>query len=296
MSTSSVHTTAPRSLLGKLHLFSAAIRFEHTLFALPFAYIGMFLAADGLPSLSQFIWVTVAMGGARTVAMTANRIVHSREDAANPRTAARHLPRGLLQRRDMAVIMLLAIGIFVFAASQLNNLAFALSPVVVAILFLYTFAKYFTWTSHFILGWADAIAPAAAWIGVTGTLEPEAILLAAAVAMWVGGFDIIYACMDYDFDRTYGIHSIPRRFGIAAALWWARGMHVITSSCLLALGIWMDLGIFYYLGWGIASAVLVFQNSLVKPNDLSRVPLAALKLNTYVGLALLVSVSLAVFL
>ena len=134
-----------------------------------------------------------------------------------------------------------------------------------------------------ILGWADAIAPAGAWVGVTGTLEPQAVLLAGAVAFWVGGFDIIYACMDFKFDKEYGIHSIPRRFGIAGALWIARLMHVVTSGSLLALGIWMELGVFYFVGWGIASAMLVYQNSLVKPTDLSRVPVAALKFNSYVG-------------
>ena len=282
-------------MMSKLRLVLASIRFEHSLFALPFAYMGMFLAADGLPTLSQFIWITVAMVGARTVAMTANRLVHAKEDAANPRTRDRHIPVGLLKRRDMLLMMLVSMGVFVFAASQLNTLAFALSPLVIAVLFLYTYAKYFTWGSHLILGWADAIAPAGAWVGVTGTLPPEAVLLAAAVAFWVGGFDIIYACMDYKFDKEYGIHSIPGRFGISGALWTARLMHVVTSGCLLALGVWMELGIFYFVGWGIASAVLVYQNSLVKPSDLSKVPVAALKFNSYVGLVLLLAVSLAVF-
>ena len=282
-------------MMDRVRMVLASIRFEHSLFALPFAYIGMFLAAEGLPTLSQFIWITVAMVGARTVAMAANRLVHAKEDAANPRTKDRHIPLGLLKRRDMLLMMLVSMGVFVFAASQLNTLAFALSPLVIAVLFLYTYAKYFTWGSHFILGWADAIAPAGAWVGVTGTLEPQAVLLAGAVAFWVGGFDIIYACMDLKFDKKYGIHSIPSRFGVSGALWTARLMHVVTSGCLLALGIWMELGVFYFVGWGIASVVLVYQNSLVKPSDLSKVPVAALKFNSYVGLVLLLAVSLAVF-
>lgn len=286
----------PLKVITRLHLFLAAIRFEHTLFALPFAYIGMFLAADGLPTLGQFLWITLAMAGARTVAMTANRLVHHREDAANPRTAGRHLPRGLLKRREMLAAMLVSMGVFIFAASQLNTLAFALSPVVVAVLFLYTYAKYFTWGSHFILGWADAIAPAGAWVGVTGALDPEVAVLALAVATWIGGFDIIYACLDYDFDRSFGVHSIPRRFGIASALWWARGMHLVTSASILALGIWMDLGLFYYIGWAVASVLLAYQSAIVKPQDLSRVNLAVLKMNSYVGLVLLLTTSLAVFL
>ncbi len=283
------------NLLAKLRLFSAAIRLEHTLFALPFAYVGMFLGAGGLPTLSQFIWISVAMVGARTVAMTANRLVHAKEDASNPRTAARHLPAGLLRRRDMLAAMLISMGVFVFAASQLNTLALILSPLVVAVLFLYTYAKYFTWGSHFVLGWADAIAPAGAWIGVTGTLDPQAVVLSLAVASWVAGFDIIYACMDYDFDKGYGIRSVPQRFGIAAALRWAKVMHLITSASLLAVGIWMDLGLFYYVGWAIASAAMIYQNSLVKPGDLSKAQKAALQLNPYVAVLLLVTTSLAVF-
>ena len=288
--------TIPRLVLTKLHLFSAAIRFEHTLFALPFAYIGMFLAADGLPTVSQFLWITVAMVSARTVAMSANRLVNQREDAANPRTAGRHLPQGLLKPGEMGLMMLVSTGVFFFAASQLNTLAFALSPVVVAVLFLYSYAKYFTWTSHVILGLTDAIAPAGAWIGVTGALNPEALLLAFAVAMWIGGFDIVYACLDYDFDSGYGIRSIPRRFGIAGALIWTRGMHLLASASLLTLGIWMGLGYPYYIGWVIASTLLVYQNTLVKPHDLSRVNLASFKINSYIGLILLLSTSLAVLL
>ena len=226
------------------------MRFEHTLFALPFAYIGMFLAADGLPTFSQFIWITVAMVGARTLAMSSNRLIHWKEDAANPRTASRHLPRGLLKPWEMGTLMLVSVGVFLFAASQLNTLALILAPVAAVYVVAYSYAKYYTWTTHFVLGWADAIAPAGAWIGVTGSFSPEAALLAFAVAMWIGGFDIIYACQDYDFDRTHGVHSIPRRFGVVAAFWWYRGMHLLTCSALLALGIWMDLGYFYYIGWG----------------------------------------------
>ena len=286
----------PTIILAKAQRFSAAIRFEHTLFALPFAYIGMLLAAGGLPTLGQFIWITVAMVGARTLAMTANRLVHQEEDGKNPRTVTRHLPQGLLKRRDMILAMLLSVGIFVLAASQLNGLALVLSPLVVGVLVLYTYAKYFTWTSHFILGWADAIAPAGAWVGVTGTLEPESVLLALAVAMWIGGFDVIYACLDYDFDRSFGIYSIPRRFGIARSLMLVRGMHLVTSGALLILGIWMGLGVPYYIGWAAVSALLVYQNKLVKPDDLSKVHLAALKINSYVGLILLLATFIAVLL
>ena len=280
----------------KAHLFYEAVRFEHTLFALPFAYIGMFLAADGLPTLSQFIWITVAMVGARTIAMSSNRLIHWKEDAANPRTANRHLPRGLLKPWEMGTLLLASLGVFFFAASQLNTLSLILAPVAAVYVVAYSYAKYYTWSTHFILGWADAIAPAGAWIGVAGTLGPEAVLLGFAVATWIGGFDIIYACQDIDFDAKFGVHSIPRRFGVKAAFGFYRGMHLLTSAGLLALGIWMDLGYLYYIGWAIASALLAYEHTLVKPHDLSKLQLAFFTINSYVAATLLLFTSLAVVL
>ena len=281
------------AVLHRAHLFVEAVRFEHSLFALPFAYIGMFLAADGLPTLSQFIWITVAMVAARTLAMSSNRLIHWKEDAANPRTSNRHLPKGLLKPWEMGTLMLASVGVFMFAASQLNTLALILAPVAAAYVVAYSYAKYYTWTTHFVLGWADAIAPAGAWIGVTGGLGPEGVLLAFAVAVWIGGFDIVYACQDYDFDARYGVRSIPRRFGVEAAFWWYRGMHLLTSVSLLALGLWMDLGYLYFIGWGIASALLVYQHTLIKPHDLSKLHLAFFTVNSYISAALLLFTSLA---
>ena len=286
----------PSAALNKAHLFYEAVRFEHTLFALPFAYIGMFLAADGLPTLSQFVWITVAMVAARTIAMSSNRLIHWREDAANPRTANRHLPKGLLKPQEMGLLMVVSVGVFLFAASQLNTLALILAPVAAVYVVAYSYAKYHTWGTHFVLGWADAIAPAGAWIGVTGGFDPEAVILALAVAMWIGGFDIIYACQDVDFDRKYGVHSIPRRFGVQAAFWWYRGMHLLAAGALLALGIWMGLGYFYYAGWAVAVALLVYQHSLVKPHDLSKLQFAFFNMNSYVAVSLLLFTSLAVVL
>ena len=226
--------------------------------------------------------------------MSSNRLVHWKEDAANPRTANRHLPKGLIKPWEMGGLVLVSVGVFIFAASQLNTLSLILAPVAAVFVVAYSFAKYHTWTTHFILGWADAIAPAGAWIGVAGALDPEAVLLAFAVAMWIGGFDIIYACQDYAFDSKYGVHSIPRRFGVVAAFWWYRSMHVLTSAALLALGIWMDLGYLYYVGWAVASALLVYENTLVKPHDLSKLQLAFFTINSYISAALLLFTSLAV--
>ena len=294
MATAQPHRTGLWALPHKLPLLLGAVRFEHTLFALPFAYIGMFLAADGLPTLGEFIWITVAMAAGRTLAMCSNRLLHIKEDAANPRTAGRHLPTGQLKRWEMALAMLVSTGVFFFAASQLNTLAFALSPVAAVIVVLYSYVKYYSWTTHFVLGWADGIAPAGAWIGVTGSLDPEAVLLAFAVAAWVGGFDVLYACQDYEFDRRYGVHSIPRRFGIPSAVWWARGMHLLTSASLLALGLWMGLSFPYYIGWAIGSLLLAYEHTLVRPHDLSKLNMAFFNVNSYIALVLLLFTSLAV--
>jgi 4-hydroxybenzoate polyprenyltransferase len=194
----------------------------------------------------------------------------------------------------MGLLMGLSVVVFFISAWQLNGLALALAPVAAAYVVLYSYAKYYTWTSHFVLGWADAIAPAAAWIGVTGQLDPEAVLLAFAVATWIGGFDIIYSCADYDFDRQYGVHSIPRQFGIAAALWVTRGLHLLTAASLLALGLWLELDFLYYVGWGLAVALLIYENSLVKPNDLSRLDLAFFRINSYISVLLFVFTTLSV--
>ena len=280
----------------KAPLLLGAVRFEHTIFALPLAYVGMLLAADGLPTLGQFIWITVAMAGARTLAMGANRLVHLKEDAANPRTAARHLPSGVLKRWEMGLVMALSTGVFFYAASQLNGLALALAPVAAVYVVLYAYVKYYSWTTHFVLGWADGIAPAGAWIGVTGGLDPEAVLLAFAVAMWIGGFDVFYSCQDYEFDRSYGVHTIPRRFGIPAALWCARGMHLLTSASLLAVGVWMGLALPYYIGWGLGTLLLAYEHSLLKPHDLSRLNVAFFNVNGYIALILLLFTALAVLL
>ncbi|MBI2919089.1 MAG: UbiA family prenyltransferase [Chloroflexi bacterium] len=285
---------APRQFARKLPLFLGVVRFEHTIFALPFAYIGMLLAAGGLPTGHQFLWTTVAMVAARTLAMGTNRLVQRREDAANPRTAGRHLPRGLLRPAEVLALMLVSTGVFLFAAAQLNTLALALAPVAALYVVLYSYAKYYTWLTHFVLGWADGIAPAGGWIGVTGSVEWPAVLLAFAVAMWVGGFDILYACQDVDFDRRHGVHSIPVRFGIGVSLAWARAMHVCTSLALLAVGLWLGLSWPYYLGWALASALLVHEHRLVSPHDLSRLNAAFFDVNGYIAVVVLLATLAAV--
>ena len=268
----------------KAPLYLGAIRVWESLFALPFAYMGMFLAADGWPELSDFIWITVAMAGARTLAMSANRFIHRREDAQNPRTANRHLPRGLLKPWEVVLMAAVSLGVFLFAASQLNPLAFALAPVAALYVVAYSFAKYYTWACNLFLGWALAIAPIGAWIGVTGTFEWPAVLLAFAVATWAGGFDVVYTCSDYEFDGRYGIHSIPRRFGIPAAFNITRLLHFLSAAALLALGFWLELNFYYFIGWALSASLLVFENTLMKPDELSRLNSPLFKYNSGVSM------------
>ena len=296
MSAGAAPQSGLRRVVGKIPLYMSSIRIWESLFALPFAYIGMVLAAQGWPGWHAFIWINVAMFGARTLAMSGNRVINAKEDAINPRTQSRHLPQGILTPAEVIGMMAVSAGIFFVAAYQLNTLALFLSPLAAAYVVLYSYAKYFTWACNLMLGWALAIAPAGAWIGVTGRLDPEAVLLSFAVAMWAGGFDIIYGCTDYDFDRSQGIKSVPVKLGIAGALRLVRVMHLLSAASLLALGIWMGLGPLYYVGWAIAVALLVYENSLVKPDDLSRVGVAFFRVNSYISVQLLAFTILAIVL
>ena len=296
MSAGAAPQSGLRRVVGKIPLYMSSIRIWESLFALPFAYIGMVLAAQGWPGWHAFIWINVAMFGARTLAMSGNRVINAKEDAINPRTQSRHLPQGILTPAEVIGMMAVSAGIFFVAAYQLNTLALFLSPVAAAYVVLYSYAKYFTWACNLMLGWALAIAPAGAWIGVTGRLDPEAVLLSFAVAMWAGGFDIIYGCTDYDFDRSQGIRSVPVKLGIPGALRLVRVMHLLSAASLLALGIWMGLGPLYYVGWAIAVALLVYENSLVKPDDLSRVGVAFFRVNSYISVQLLAFTILAIVL
>jgi 4-hydroxybenzoate polyprenyltransferase len=284
----------PRTLVVKTPIYLASIRVWESLYAAPFAYIGMLLAADGWPGWSTFIWLTVALAGVRTLGMSANRLVHAKEDAANPRTMNRHMPRGLLKTNEVWGMMLVSTGIFLYAASQLNGLALALAPVAAAYVVLYSYAKYHTWGCHFILGLALGIAPSAAWIGVTGRLDPEPVLLSFAVATWAGGFDVIYGCADLDFDKQYGVYSLPKRFGVATALWVTKFMHLFSALALLGVGLWLDLGFYYFIGWAIAVSLLAFENTLVRASNLSKLHSPFFKYNSLISMLLLIFTILAV--
>lgn len=281
-------------IVTRVPRYLGTIRVWESLYALPFCFIGMVLAADGWPGWSVVIWITVALTGVRTLGMAANRFVHRKEDAVNPRTANRHLPRGLLQPWEVLGLMVIGTGVFFYAASQLNGLALALAPVAAAYVVLYSFAKYHTWACHFFLGWALAISPSAAWIAVTGRLDPEAVLLSVVVALWAGGFDIVYGCADIDFDRKYGVNSLAKRFGVAAALRTTKVMHVAAAAALLALGFWMDLSFYYFIGWAIAVSLLALENGLLKADDLSKLRSPLFQYNSVISTVLLFFTVLAV--
>ena len=272
-----------------------AIKFEHTIFALPFAYLGMTLAARGWPGWPIAIWTTLAMVGARTGAMAASRLIDAGLDARNPRTAQRAIPMGLMSKLEMLALAIAGFSLLHFAAWQLNGLALALAPIAMVAVTLYSYTKRFTWASHWILGLVDGIAPVGGWIAVTSGFSIEAAILALVVMFWIGGFDILYATQDVDFDRETGLHSIPQRFGLAIALWLARTSHILAVIALTALGAIAALGWPYWIGIAIISLLLIYENRLLKPQDLSRLNLAFFNINGYVAMAALLFTALGIW-
>ena len=266
-------------VLHNLRVTLEMIKWEHSVFALPFALCGAMLAAGGFPTAHQLIWIIVAMVAARSAAMAFNRLADATLDAANPRTRMRALPAGHLSPVFVAAFVVVSSAIFVFAASQLNRLALWLSPLALAVLLLYSYTKRFTRWSHLVLGFALGIAPAAAWIAVRGSLDPRILLLTAAVTFWVGGFDVLYACQDLDFDQQAGLHSIPRHLGIRGALWVARGFHLVMVGLLVALLIVFALGKLAACGVLAVILLLLYEHSLVKAHDLSKLNAAFFTMN-----------------
>jgi 4-hydroxybenzoate polyprenyltransferase len=250
----------------------------------------MVLAADGWPGWRIIGWVTAAMVGARTCAMATNRIVDRAIDAANPRTAGRHLPRGLLRVGELRALALAGAALMLVAAWRLNPLCLILAPLALAFLVGYNYTKRFTWTSHWILGFTDGIAAAGGWLAVRGSFEPPAFVLWFALTVWIAGFDLIYACQDVDFDRAHGLYSVPARFGIAAALRIARICHVLTAAAFALLGVMQGLGPIYWIGWLAVVGLLLYEHSLVSPTDLSRLDVAFFNVNGYIAVIILASV------
>ena len=272
------------------------IKFEHTLFALPFAFLGAILAANGMPTSRQILWITVAMFGARSAAMTFNRIIDRDIDGKNPRTANRELPSGKLSVGFAWVFLYASIGVFLLASYSLNWLTFALSPVALVFVLGYSYAKRFTAFAHVILGLALAISPSAAWIAVRGSLDDGVpLLLSLMVLMWTSGFDVLYACQDFEFDKKAGLHSIPARFGIAKSLWIARLFHLQAFIVLMLLYLVTGLGYLALVGVVAVGLLLVYQHALVKVNDLSKMNAAFFTTNAFVSVILLLTFGGAVF-
>ena len=273
-------------LWKRLHLTLDMIKFEHSVFALPFALTGALLAfrQTGYHDAAvKILWIVVAMVGARSAAMAFNRLVDAGIDARNPRTRMRHLPSGMLSRGFTWGFVVVSCAIFFFSASRLNTLCLRLAPVALAVVFFYSFTKRFTSFSHLVLGFSLGIAPAAAWIAVAGSLDPRILWLTAAVTFWTAGFDVIYACQDYDFDVAEALHSVPRRLGIGGALLVARGLHALMVICLLLLVRQLGMGALAVAGVAAILALLVYEHSLVKAHDLSRVNAAFFTMNGYVS-------------
>jgi len=272
----------------RLRLTLEMIKFEHSVFALPFALTGALLALrESNPAARdiavKLVWIVVAMVAARSAAMAFNRLLDRDIDSKNPRTRMRHLPAGILTARFAWGFVIAAVLVFLIAARALNPLCFVLAPVALAIVFFYSFTKRFTSFSHVVLGFSLGIAPAAAWIAITGSLHPRILWLTAAVTFWTAGFDVIYSCQDYEFDVNAGLFSLPRRFGIAGALWIARVFHVLMIACLAALAWSFSLGWLSLAGIGAIILLLLYEHSLVKADDLSRVDAAFFTVNGYVS-------------
>ena len=276
---------------SRIRIVLEMIKFEHSVFALPFALVGALLAARAagtLPTWHQILWIVVAMVGARSAAMTMNRIADVEYDRRNPRTAKRALPQGELSIGFAVAFTVVAAAVLVIAAWQLNHLALELSPVVLALLFLYSYTKRFTSASHLVLGLCLGISPAAAWIAIRGSLDPRILILCGAVTLWVAGFDVLYACQDVDFDRSAGLFSVPKRVGIARALLIARFMHVAMIGLLAWLTLAFHLAWPAWVGLAVVSALIAYEHSLVRPDDLSKMNAAFFTVNGYISVLFLI--------
>jgi 4-hydroxybenzoate polyprenyltransferase len=285
---------------NKAILYLRMIKISHSVFALPFAFTGAILAASGIQSSShifwKLFWIAIAMVGARSGAMGMNRIIDRKIDAENPRTKNREIPSGKIRVIDAAIFTFISIAVFVFAAYNLNPLCLKLSPIAIAVLAVYSYTKRFTWMSHFVLGIAISAAPLGAWIAVRGTFDWEIIPLSIAVVFWLAGFDVLYALQDVEFDRRHGLYSIPQRFGIRKALIFSRVFHFITWSLLALTGIIFHLNLAYWIGMIIVAGLLIYEHSLVKHDDLSKLNMAFFNMNGYISIAVFLFTLIALLL
>lgn len=273
-------------MIKPIKLFFELVKFEHTIFAIPFAYLGIVLAAKGIPTFSVWVWVTLAMVGARTAAMAFNRIIDEKLDAKNPRTATRPLPQKRIGRWQVWLIAISSIVLLLISAAKLNLLCLWLSPVAVVLLVTYSYTKRFTWLSHFALGLVEAAAPIGGWLAVSGKFEFAPFIIGAAVIFWLAGFDIIYAIQDIEFDQQEGLYSIPVKFGLAKGLVISAILHLITIVLLFYTGIYLQLGIWYWLGIILTTGLLIYEHTIITPKDLSRLNQAFFTMNGWVSVVL----------
>lgn len=270
-------------VLSKIKIFLNMIKFEHTIFALPFAYMGMILGSievlDRFPTWTEFVWITLAMVGARSAAMALNRLIDRVIDKLNPRTANRAIPAGKLNMKESIIFVIVSLAIFIFATLQLSDLAIKLLPIAVFMLVIYSYTKRFTWGCHFVLGAADALAPLGAWVAITNGITYSSIILFITVTFWIAGFDIIYATQDIDFDRKNGLKSIPVKFGLKNSLIIARVMHFLTIAGLIYLIFITSLSWWYLIGVVIANFILHYEHSIISPKDMSRLDTAFFTMN-----------------
>ncbi len=283
-------------MFDRIKIILEMIKFEHTIFALPFAFTGALLALDGLPSLEQAIWIVVAMVGARSAAMGFNRWADRDIDAENPRTKTRALPLGLVTPAQVLAFIIVSSGLLVLAAYMLNPLSFYLSPVALAIVCFYSYTKRFTFLSHAFLGLAISGAPMGAWIAVTGRFEFPALVLGVAVLFWLVGFDILYALQDLEFDQKAGLHSVPQRFGVRTSLLISRTAHLVTMLCLFWIYVLLPVGMLYLLGVLVAMGLIIYEHSLVKESDLSKLNIAFFNMNGYISVTIFIFTLLDVLL
>jgi 4-hydroxybenzoate polyprenyltransferase len=282
-------TAAPAPLPAR---FARLVKIEHTVFALPFAYVGAFLAVDGTPSGHDLLWITLAMVGARSLAMALNRLIDAGIDARNPRTAGRELPSGQLSVAQVVLFCAVSLALFLVAVWQLDPIVRWLWPIPVFGFVVYPYLKRFTWLCHLWLGAVDGLAPVGAWVAITGKLPWQAWLLGAAVALWVAGFDFFYALFDEEIDRREGLHSIVTRFGVRGAFRGARLAHAATIASLVAAGLGLSVGVFYWLGVVVVALLLAYEHSLVRPDDLGRLDTAFFTMNGVISVAFAVFVIL----
>jgi 4-hydroxybenzoate polyprenyltransferase len=275
-----------REALRYPRLFASLVKLEHTVFALPFAYVGAFLALDGVPSAHELLWLTVAMVGARSLAMALNRLIDAEIDARNPRTAGRELPRGALRRPQVLLFCLASLAVFLVAVYQLEPIVRWLWPIPVLAFVIYPYLKRWNWLSHAWLGLVDGLAPVGAWAAVTNELPWEAWALGGAVAVWVAGFDVLYALFDVDVDRAQGLHSLPARFGTRAAFAVARACHLATVALLGLAGLGLAVGSLYWIGVAAVAGLLAYEHLLVSPSDLRRLDTAFFTMNGVISVTL----------